>query len=152
LDDENKSKMSSANKKRRGHAKRPHSSIDESSPPSQPSVQLVDQPNDTITPASQYLQALGPLRMSFVDDFAAPTAHAFCSQKAPPKMSQTKELFQEFLEYQLNLPVAQSSSILVRAQESRLDLARALIIGTSSAFSSWLPFLHVPHICVDPHG
>jgi hypothetical protein len=48
--------------------------------------------------------------------------------------SDPKVLYPEFLAYQLNLPVTRSSSILVRVQETRLDLLRALITGTRQTY------------------
>jgi hypothetical protein len=48
--------------------------------------------------------------------------------------SDPKVLYPEFLAYQLNLPVTRSSSILVRVQETRLDLLRALITGTRQIY------------------
>lgn len=56
---------------------------------------------------------------------------------APPTKSLSakamKALYMEFLTFQLNLPVTASSSIFVRVSESRLDLIRALITGTSTS-------------------
>jgi hypothetical protein len=52
------------------------------------------------------------------------------SAAAAVSRSDPKVLYPEFLAYQLNLPVTRSSSILVRVQETRLDLLRALITGT----------------------
>jgi len=77
-------------------------------------------------PTAAYRQALGPLRMDFVDSFKA---HAYQKQKQHPALK-TNNLYRELLEYKLNLPIELSSSIFVRVLESRLDLIRAMITGT----------------------
>jgi ubiquitin-protein ligase len=77
-------------------------------------------------PSETYKRALGPIRMDFVSDFYPP--HAFVGQTQNQNLP-TQKIFQELLEYKLNLPIQPSSSIFVRAMESRLDLLRVLITG-----------------------
>jgi hypothetical protein len=126
VDDGDDSKsVTSVNKKRRGRPKRDDSIA---AAGEGQSVALVLDQLDVNTPASRYLQEIGPLRMSFVEEFAAPTHHSFSSQSEHVTLN-SRDLYQEFVEYQLNLPVAPPSSILVRVQESRLDLVRVLITG-----------------------
>jgi ubiquitin-protein ligase len=80
----------------------------------------------TEDPSEAYKRALGPIRMDFVSDFYPP--HAFVGQNQNQNLP-TQKIFQELLEYKLNLPIQPSSSIFVRAMESRLDLLRVLITG-----------------------
>jgi baculoviral IAP repeat-containing protein 6 len=75
---------------------------------------------------TRYKQSLGPIRMEFVSDFSP--QHTFAGTLQNPTMKTTK-LYQELLEYQLSLPVHARSSIVVRVQESRLDLIRVAITG-----------------------
>jgi len=76
-----------------------------------------------------YKSALGPLRMEFVSEFQSP--HAFANDRRSSTF-ETQRVYQELLEYKINLPVQTSSSIFVRVQESRLDLLRILITGPES--------------------
>jgi hypothetical protein len=76
--------------------------------------------------AASYRRLLGPLRFNFVDRFCG--AHAFITQTQHAKLK-AANIYREFLEYKLNLPIELSSSIFVRTLESRLDIARALITG-----------------------
>jgi len=73
-----------------------------------------------------YKQLLGPLRMDFIADFQP--SHFYKDMPQNPTLK-THKLFPELLEYKLNLPVQPSSSIFVRAMESRLDLLRIAITG-----------------------
>jgi ubiquitin-protein ligase len=75
---------------------------------------------------TRYKHALGPIRMEFCTDFSPP--HSYAGTKPNPNVKTTK-IFQELLEYKLNLPVMASSSIFVRAQDSRMDLVRVAITG-----------------------
>ena len=84
-----------------------------------------DNNNKPQSPADTYKQALGPLRMDFCDSFHP--AHAF--EHEPKATRASHSIFNELLEYKLNLPIQPSSSIFVRALESRLDLLRILITG-----------------------
>ena len=81
-----------------------------------------------------YKIAVGPLRMDFCTEFYP--AHAFANNTQNSTFN-TNKIFQELLEYKLNLPVASSSSIFVRASESRLDLLRVAITGPENT-----PYAH----------
>jgi len=99
--------------------------------------------NNSTNPAdaneTKYRQALGPVRMDFVNSWKSTTSsssqggqvHTFHNAKpaAPASRVGSRNLYQELLEYQLNLPVNWSSSIFCRVQESRTDLLRVLITG-----------------------
>jgi hypothetical protein len=82
----------------------------------------------------RYRRALGPVRMAFVpsaesgdwSDTSAP--HAFGKERARTAKTH-RTLFNELLEYQLNLPINWSSSIFCRVAEARSDLLRVLITG-----------------------
>ena len=93
-----------------------------------------------------YWNALGPLRFAFCATLrhhafaaaasaghAVPTTrhsrHPRTTSSASSTTANTTSLYRELLAYQLNLPVNVQSSIFVRAQESRVDLVRALITG-----------------------
>lgn len=91
-------------------------------------------PNSTSRQASSaeeneetlYKQSLGPIRMEFVSEFLP--KHTFADTLQNPNLK-TTQLYRELIEYQLNLPIHASSSIFVRALESRLDLLRVAITG-----------------------
>jgi hypothetical protein len=93
-------------------------------------LKIQPQEGDENTPASRYVQALGPLRMSFVEGFGQ-GQHSFRLRKACSAGTSTRTLFREFRKYQYSLPVSPSSTILVRVQESCLNLVRFLVTGTS---------------------
>jgi hypothetical protein len=84
-------------------------------------------------PSVKYRQELGPIRFDFVDSFKGQHAYFRQAQGQQPATGtlQTNKLYKELLEYKLNLPIELSSSIFVRVCESRMDLIRALITGTS---------------------
>jgi hypothetical protein len=84
-------------------------------------------------PSVKYRQELGPIRFDFVDSFKGQHAYFRHAQGQQPATGtlQTNKLYKELLEYKLNLPIELSSSIFVRVCESRMDLIRALITGTS---------------------
>ena len=75
--------------------------------------------------AGTYRQAVGPLRF----DFCSILGHHTYARAKTQKLKMNT-LFQELVEYKLNLPVDLSSAIFVRVLESRLDLIRAVITGT----------------------
>ena len=75
---------------------------------------------------SSYKQKLGPIRMEFVSEFIP--KHTFADTLQNPTLK-TTPLYRELLEYQLSLPNHPSSSVFVRALESRLDLLRFAITG-----------------------
>lgn len=72
-----------------------------------------------------YRQAVGPHRFSFISSWTS--AHQFAATKSSHRIPKT--LYNELLEFQLNLPIAKNSSIFIRVDESRLDLLRCLITG-----------------------
>lgn len=72
-----------------------------------------------------YRQAVGPHRMGFISSWTS--AHNFAATKSSHRIPKT--LYNELLEFQLNLPIAKNSSIFIRVDESRLDLLRCLITG-----------------------
>jgi len=87
---------------------------------------------------TKYRQALGPVRMDFVNSWKSTTSsssqggqvHTFHAKPAAQASRvKSRNLYKELLEYQLNLPVNWSSSIFCRVQESRTDLLRVLITG-----------------------
>lgn len=80
------------------------------------------------SPVDEYRQALGPMRFDFVDNLAH---HSFEKNEQNGQLK-TNKVYKELLEYKLNLPLELSSSIFVRAVESRLDIIRALITGELS--------------------
>jgi hypothetical protein len=83
-------------------------------------------------PAQLYLRVLGPLRFDFCHRM---TQHTFLSVQP---VARRNNLSRELLEYKLNLPIYISSSIFVRAMESRMDLLRALITGKKNVLTAKL--------------
>lgn len=79
-------------------------------------------------PAARYRQALGPLRFDFVETLRKHSFDKVEKSSFSPKLNLQK-VYQELLEYKLNLPVELSSSVFVRAQEGKMNLLRALITG-----------------------
>lgn len=94
----------------------------------------INKEDDNDNNETRYRQALGPARMEFMPssascgwpEFSSP--HAFGKERPPTKLA-SRALFNEFIEYQLNLPVNWSSSIFCRVPEARSDLLRILITG-----------------------
>ena len=82
-----------------------------------------DDATTSVDPPTLYRQTLGPFRFDFCESL---TNHSFSSQKTNLNM---RKLFQELSAYSNALPVEFGSSIFVRAEEGRLDVLRALIIG-----------------------
>lgn len=78
------------------------------------------------SPAQIYRKRLGPLCFDLCESLAN---HAFASEPRPAKLN-TRALFRYLASLREALPVTYGSSIFVRAVEGRLDLLRALIIGS----------------------
>jgi hypothetical protein len=85
--------------------------------------------------AMRYRRILGPMRFEFCDELCH---HSFSKETdasggdggGAGNAKNRNNLARELLEYKLNLPVELSSSVFVRAQESKMNLIRALITGT----------------------
>ena len=78
-----------------------------------------------------YRKAMRPFSFEFVDKLSG---HAFekRSKGSTSNSSRNKALLRELLTYKTALPVEYGSSIFVRADQSRSDLLRALILGPES--------------------
>lgn len=80
---------------------------------------------EELSEEEKYRHAVGPTRMAFIETWTS--AHHFGSSTPSHRLPRT--LYNELLEFQLNLPISKNSSIFIRAQESRLDLLRCMITG-----------------------